>query len=88
MMMAYTGYISAASRSAYYVYTTNENGSNVTEIAQFTRIRGAGDVSVDNNTTICWTTHELTGPRHFYANCIGYQSRVGFSTRFYSSATR
>ena len=31
---------------------------------------------------------ELTGPRHFYANCIGYQSRVGFSTRFYSSATR
>ena len=31
---------------------------------------------------------ELIAPRHFYANCIGYQSRVGFSTRFYSSATR
>ena len=31
---------------------------------------------------------ELTAPRQFYANCIGYQSRVGFSTRFYSSATR
>ena len=31
---------------------------------------------------------EQTEPHHFYANCIGYQSRVGFSTRCYSSATR
>ena len=31
---------------------------------------------------------ELTGPRLFSTNFIGYQSRVGFNTRFYSSPTK
>ena len=31
---------------------------------------------------------QLTGPRLFSTNFIGYQSRVGFNTRFYSSPTK
>ena len=30
----------------------------------------------------------VTGPRLFSTNFIGYQSRVGFNTRFYSSPTK